>query len=127
MEHAELRNLVAIDGSLTDAVLSMHWADYRNTCKKAKVHLGFHIKQSIPSKLFFTNGKADKRPFVSQILLHGQTGVMYRYYQCHNDFDLWQTEGKYFTCRIRDNTKKTCINPIPSNPTASFFTMPWYC
>lgn len=108
-EHVELGNLVAIDGSLIDAVLSMYWADYRNDCKKAKVHLGFDINQSIPSKLFFTEGKADERPFVSQILLPGQTGVMDRYYQCHKDFDLWQMEGKSFVCRIRENTKKTCI------------------
>ena len=117
-EHAELGNLVAIDGSLIDAVLSMHWADYRNDCKKAKVHLGFDINQSIPSKIFFTDGKADERPFVSQILLPGQTGVMDRYYQCHKDFDSWQTEEKYFACRIRKNTKKTCINPTQSNPAA---------
>ena len=115
-EHAELGNLVAIDGSLIDAVLSMHWADYRNECKKAKVHLGFDINQSIPSKLFFTDGKADERPFVSQILLPGQTGVMDRYYQCHKDFDLWQTEGKYFACRIRENTKKTCIKSNTVKP-----------
>lgn len=108
-EHAELGNLVAIDGSLIDAVLSMHWADYRNDCKKAKVHLGFDMNQSIPSKLFFTDGKADERPFVSQILRPGQTGVMDRYYQCHKDFDLWQTEGKSFVCRIRENSTKTCI------------------
>ena len=117
-EHAELGNLVAIDGSLIDAVLSMYWADYRNDCKKAKVHLGFDINQSIPSKIFFTDGKADERPFVSQILLPSQTGVMDRYYQCHKDFDLWQTEEKYFACRIRKNTKKTCINPTQSNPAA---------
>jgi len=120
-EHAELGNLVAIDGSLIDAVLSMHWADYRNECKKAKVHLGFDINQSIPSKLFFTDGKADERPFVSQILLPGQTGVMDRYYQCHKDFDLWQTEGKYFACRIRENTKKTCIKSNTAKPGSIVF------
>jgi len=108
-EHAELGNLVAIDGSLIDAVLSMHWADYRNDCKKAKVHLGFDMNQSIPSKLFLTEGKADERPFVSQILRPGQTGVMDRYYQCHKDFDLWQTEEKSFVCRIREKSTKTCI------------------
>ncbi|OOP56622.1 MAG: transposase, partial [Candidatus Brocadia carolinensis] len=108
-EHAELGNLVAIDGSLIDAVLSMHWANYRNDCKKAKVHLGFDMNQSIPSKLFFTDGKADERPFVSQILRPGQTGVMDRYYQCHKDSDLWQTEEKSFVCRIRENSTKTCI------------------
>lgn len=120
-DHAELGNLVAIDGSLIDAVLSMHWADYRNNCKKAKVHLGFDINQSIPSKIFFTDGKADERPFVSQILLPGQTGVMDRYYQCHKDFDLWQTEGKSFVCRIRGNTKKTCIKSHAVKPNSIIF------
>ena len=116
-----LGNLVAIDGSLIDAVLSMHWADYRNDCKKAKVHLGFDINQSIPSKIFFTDGKADERPFVSQIILPGQTAIMDRYYQCHKNFDLWQTEGKYFACRIRGNTKKTCIKSHAVKPNSIVF------
>lgn len=120
-EHAELGNLIVIDGTLIDAVLSMHWADYRNNCKKAKVHLGFDINQSIPSKIFFTDGKADERPFVSQILLPGQTGVLDRYYQCHKDFDLWQTEGKYFACRIRENTNKTCIKSNTVKPGSIVF------
>jgi len=120
-DHAELGNLVAIDGSLIDAVLSMYWADYRNDCKKAKVHLGFDINQSIPSKIFFTDGKADERPFVRQILLPGQTGVMDRYYQCHKDFDLWQTEEKSFACRIRGNTKKTCIKSNTVKPGSIVF------
>lgn len=108
-EHPELGDLVAIDGSLIDAVLSMTWADYRKGAKKAKVHLGFNINQSIPGKIFFTNGKGDERPFVSRILFPGQTGVMDRYYQCHKNFDLWQEEGKYFVCRIKARTKKNLI------------------
>ena len=36
-----LGELIAIDGSLIDAVLSMVWADYRKNSKKAKLHLGF--------------------------------------------------------------------------------------
>lgn len=38
--YTHLGNLVAIDGSLIDAVLSMAWADYRKHSKKAKIHLG---------------------------------------------------------------------------------------
>ena len=53
--HADLGELVAVDGSLIDAVLSMTWADYRKGSKKAKVHLGFNINQGIPSKIFLTN------------------------------------------------------------------------
>jgi len=40
-QHAELGDLVGIDGSLIQAVLSMYWADYRDGSKKAKVHVGF--------------------------------------------------------------------------------------
>jgi len=46
-EHDKLGDLVAIDGSLINAVLSMHWADYRKGAKKAIVHLGFDMNRSI--------------------------------------------------------------------------------
>jgi hypothetical protein len=67
--HAELGNLVAIDGSLIDASLSMTWADYRESSNKAKVHLGFDLNRSIPTKLYMTEGKEAERPFVSFILV----------------------------------------------------------
>jgi hypothetical protein len=107
--HPELGDLVGIDGSLIDAVLSMHWADYRKGAKKAKAHLGFDLNRSIPRKIFLSDGKGAERPFVSQILSPGQTGVMDRGYQCHKCFDHWQGEEKLFVCRIKAGTKKTCI------------------
>jgi hypothetical protein len=115
-EYERLGNLVAIDGSLIDAVLSMHWADYRKGSKKAKIHLGFDLNRSIPLKLYLTNGKQGERPFVSRILSPDQTGVLDRGYQCHKRFDAWQEEGKSFVCRIRANTTKTVIQ---SNELAS--------
>ena len=120
-EHAILGDLVSIDGSLIDAVLSMYWADYRNGSKKAKVHLGFDINHSIPSKIFLTDGKGDERPFVSKILSPGQTGIMDRYYQCHKDFDLWQTEGRHYVCRIKRKTHKTIIKAYPVKPESIVF------
>lgn len=110
-----LGELRAIDGSLIDGVLSMVWAEYRDGTQKAKVHVGFDINRGIPSKVFLSKGKADERPYVSQILSAGETGVMDRYYQCHKDFDLWQSEDKYFICRIRANTRRT---ELRSNPVA---------
>jgi hypothetical protein len=114
-QHTELGDLVGIDGSLIQAVLSMYWADYRDGSKKAKVHVGFDINRAIPSKIFLTDGKEGERPFVTMILSPGQTGVMDRGYQCHKSFDQWQYEDKHFVCRIKANTKKTCIrmNPLP--------------
>ena len=117
VQHAELGELIAIDGSLIDGVLSMTWADYRKGSKKAKSHLGFDINRSIPRKVYLTDGKTDERPFVSKILNPGQTGVMDRYYQHHGNFDLYQQEGKHFICRIKARTKKTCLksNELPKN------------
>lgn len=120
-EFSNLGDLVAIDGSLIDAVLSMYWADYRNGSKKAKTHIGFDLNRGIPRKIFLTDGKGDERPFVSRILSPGQTGVMDRYYQCHKNFDLWQEEKKHFVCRIRENTTKTVIGENPVKPGSIVF------
>ncbi len=107
--HAELGDLVLIDGSLIDAVLSMYWADYRKGSKKAKVHIGFDLNHSIPKKIFLSNGKEAERPFVEKILAPGETGVMDRGYQSHKLFDVWQTEEKHFICRIKASTEKIVI------------------
>ena len=119
--HPGLGELVAIDGSLIDATLSMQWADYRKGAKKAKTHIGFDLTRGIPRKLFFTNGKGAERPFVTQILSPGETGVMDRGYQCHDTFDRWQKEGVLFLCRIRAKTKKTIIEVHPVAPGSIVF------
>ena len=108
-KHTEYGDLVAIDGSLINAALSMHWADYRDGSKKAKVHVGFDLNHSIPIKIFLTDGKSAERPYVEQILDPGQTGVIDRGYQSYKDFDRWQNEEKHFVCRIKENAKKTVI------------------
>ncbi len=120
-KYSKLGDLVSIDGSLIDSVLSMGWADYRNNSKKAKLHLGFNVNQGIPQKLFLTNGKADERPFVQQILEPGQTGIMDRGYQHHHNFDNFQEEQKHFVCRIKGNTHKTCIEQYDVEPNSIIF------
>ncbi|VVS91966.1 IS4 family transposase [Desulfoluna spongiiphila] len=108
-EFSKFGELIAIDGSLIDACLSMYWADYRKGSKKAKGHFGFSINQGIPTQIFLTDGKGAERPFVRTILSPGQTGVMDRGYQCHDDFDLLQEEGKRFVCRIKSLTTRTVL------------------
>ena len=120
-EHDELGDLISIDGSLIDACLSMHWADYRKGARKAKVHLGFDLNRSIPRKIFLSDGKGAERPFANMIVSPGQTGVMDRGYQAHDLFDLWQEEKKYFVCRIKASTKKTCIEAKQIDPESNVF------
>ena len=111
--YTELGQLVSIDGSLIDAVLSMSWADYRGGAKKAKTHIGFDINRGIPRKIFLTTGNGSERPFVSKILAPGETGVLDRGYQSHKNFDRLQIENKHFVCRIKANTLKTCLEEYP--------------
>jgi hypothetical protein len=115
-EYDKLGDLIAIDGSLIDACLSMLWADYRKGTKKAKVHLGFDVNHRIPRKVFLSDGKGAERPFAGMILSPGQTGIMDRGYQGHDYFDLWQQEKKYFVCRIKAKTKKACIEAKRIHP-----------
>ena len=120
-EYAHLGNLVSIDGSLIDAVLSMEWADYRNGSKKAKAHIGFDINRGIPRKIYLTDGKEGERPFVDKIIAKGETGVMDRGYQSHDHFDQWQSAEKFFVCRIRENTHKTVIRENAVNTDSIVF------
>jgi hypothetical protein len=108
-QYGELGDLVAIDGTLIDAVLSMAWADYRKNSKKAMLHVGFDLNHAIPAKIFLTDGKGAERPFVNQILSPGQTGIADRGYQDHGLFDSLQEEGKHFIIRIKNKTTKTVI------------------
>lgn len=119
--HPQLGDLVAIDGSLIDAVCSMTWADYSSTTKKAKIHLGFDINRGIPGKLCLTDGKGDERPLVPRLLSPGQTGVMDRNYQCYRNFDLWQEDGLLFVCRIKASTIKTCLETYEVPETGPVF------
>ncbi len=112
-QYSELGDLVAIDGSLIDSVLSMHWAEYRTNSNKAKLHLGFDLNHSIPSKLFLTAGNGAERPFVNKIIEPGQTGVLDRGYQAHHLFDQWQQDQCHFVCRIKEATLRKVLEEYP--------------
>jgi hypothetical protein len=105
----EFGNLVALDGSLIDATLSMCWADYRKWSNKGKIHLGLDLNHGIPSKIFFTDGKGAERPFVDPITPAGHTVVADRGYQEHALFDRLQIGNKHFVIRIKAKTIKTIV------------------
>lgn len=109
VKYEHLGHIVAVDGSLIDATLTMEWADYRRGVKKAKAHVGFNLNQSIPSKIYMADGTSDERPYVTTILKPGETGVLDRYYQCYRNFDDWQAESRHFVCRIRETSLKSCL------------------
>jgi len=120
-QYSDLGDLVAVDGSLIDSVLSMHWAEYRTNSNKAKLHLGFDLNHGVPKKLFLTEGNGAERPFVSKIINPGQTRVLDRGYQAHYLFDQWQEDGCHFVCRIKENTKHTILEELPLEPNSHVF------
>jgi hypothetical protein len=108
-KYGNLGKLVAVDGSLVDATLSMYWAEYRENSNKFKAHVGFNVNQGIPQKLHLTEGKAGERPFVSRIVNPGETAILDRGYQDHADFDQWREDDRHFVCRIKGNTVKQLV------------------
>lgn len=116
-----LGGLIAVDGSLIDATLSMIWADYRDEVKKAKVHLGFNIGQGIPNKMVLTDGKADERLQAERLVAPGQTGVYDRGYQCYKNFDDWQEQERHFVCRIKASSRKTVLREHSIDPDSHVF------
>lgn len=121
-QHSDLGQLVALDGSLINAVFSMIWADYRKGSKKAKVHAGSDINRGIPIKIRLTDGKGAERPFFPQIISRGQTGIGDRGYQEHALFDSLQSDGKSFVIRIKANTTKMLVKEHDVNPDSIVFS-----
>lgn len=113
LPYAELGRLVAIDGSLIEACLSMTWADYRSKARKAKVHMGFDLNRCLPRKMILTQGKGAERPFVTYLLEEGETGVLDRGYQDHLRFDGWIEDGRHFVARVKKNTQWQVLDPLP--------------
>jgi len=120
-EFSELGDLIAVDGSLITATMSMVWADYRKSSNKAKVHLGFDIGRSIPQKVSLTDGKGNERIEAERLVAPGQTGVYDRGYQCYKNFDNWQEQGRHFVCRIKASSRKTVVRSCEVDPNSHVF------
>ena len=123
LAHLELGPLVAIDGRLIDARLSMAWAAYSSTQHKAKAHVGFDLNGRLPRPLALTEGTGAERPFVATFLAPGETGVLDRGYVDYQRFDGWIEAGKHFVARIRNKAQRAILKqlPIPSNTALFFF------
>jgi len=120
-DHAQLGELMAIDGSLIDATLSMVWADYTANKKKAKAHIGFDLNNHTPRKLILTDGVGNERSYLGQILQPGQTAVSDRGLQDHQLFDQLIDEGKHFVMRIKNNTKREILKELPFEEGGAIF------
>jgi len=120
-EYDHFGDLMLPDGSLINAVLSMHRADYRKCPKKAEAHFCSDLNYGIPSEISLTGGNGAERPFAEKFLFPGQTGITDRGWQCHKQSDRLQRESKSFVCRIKRNTTLTVINENTVDPDSYIF------
>ncbi len=123
--HAELGNLVVIDPTLIDCSLSVEFADYREGRRKMQAHISYDPHRSIPRHIVLTDGKANARQQVEALSESGDTVVMDRGFQCHQDFDRWHAQGRYYVCRIRNSTQKTVIHAAPVSPGGDILSDEW--
>ncbi len=121
MSYANLGELVAVDGSLIDACLSMVWADYRSGARKAKMHTGFDLNRHLPKAIKLTDGNGAERPFVATFVEEDQTAVVDRGYQDHALFDQWIDTNRHFVARIKANTLWEIMEEIPFEKGTSIF------
>jgi hypothetical protein len=119
--HLALGELVALDGSLIEASLSMRWAEYSSSQHKAKAHVGFDLNRGLPRQLALTTGNGAERPFVSTFLAPGETGVVDRGYVDYQLFDTWIDQGKHFVARIRKNAQREILEALPLPPNTNLF------
>ena len=119
--HLALGELVALDGSLIAASLSMRWAEYSSTQHKAKAHVGFDLNRGLPRQLALTEGNGAERPFVSTFLVPGETGVVDRGYLDYHLFDTWIDQGKHFVARLRKNAQREILEALPLPPNTHLF------
>jgi len=120
-EYDRFGDLMLPDGSLADAVLSMHRADCRKGSEKAEAHFCSDLNYGVPAGISLTDGNGAERPFVEKYLSPGQTGVTDRGCQCHKQSDRLQRQGKSFVCRIKQNTTLTVINENHADPDSYVF------
>jgi len=101
-----LGNLVSLDGSL---LFAMDRSDPGCSSKKSRLHLGFDINRSIPTKVFLTGDRQVEHVFLEKTIGAGETAVMGRNYLGKKGFDQWQIHGKLFVCRIPERTARLLV------------------
>lgn len=97
-------DLVAVDGSLFDALPRMTWALYQTGNKKVKLHLKFSVFKETAVDALISDGKLCERKALRKMLKKGECLVADRYYGLeYGFFDELRNNGTHFFFRIRSD------------------------
>jgi len=102
-ELAVFGTLYCIDGSLFPTLSSMLWAEYKQKCRAARLHLCFELNRMIPVNIIVGSGNPSERDALRQMLTAGVTFIADRGYQCFQLFDEILQAQANFVFRVKSN------------------------
>jgi hypothetical protein len=96
--------LVAVDGSLIDALPRMAWALWLDDeHHAAKVHLEFNVLKGVPVRAEVTDGNTPERDVLRGRLTAGKLYVLDRHFMDYSLLGSILEAGSSFVCRLREN------------------------
>jgi hypothetical protein len=102
-ELATLGTLYCIDGSVFPTLSSVMWAEYKQKCRAAKLHLCFELNRMIPVNIVVGTGNSNERDALRQMLVDEVTYIADRGYMCFQLFqDILQAQA-HFVFRVKSN------------------------
>src|SRR5262245_14170489 len=113
-EWAQLKDLVAVDGSLLPALPRMAWALWQDDHHKAaKMHIHFEVLRGIPRRVSVTDGNASEKVQLRATLEAGRLYVLDRGYAEYQLFQDILDKKSSFVGRIRDNAVWQVVHERP--------------
>ena len=112
--HAIKEKLVAVDGTVLQALSRMPWAlwiDENN--RAAKAHVQFDIRKGIPVHSILTHANAAETRILRENLKEGNLYILDRGYSSLALFDQIIQAKSSFVCRLRDRVQHECSESRP--------------
>jgi hypothetical protein len=102
---AALAGLVAVDGSLLQAVPRMAWALWQDAQHRAvKLHVAFGVFEQVPLQVSVTHGNGPERDELRRFVKPGGFYVADRGYANNSMFREFDSIGVRFLVRVQENT-----------------------
>ena len=113
--------LIAVDGTLINALSKMTWALWKTEQNAIKAHTQFDLQKYVPVKITITDGNGDEREVLADNLESGRIYVKDRGYASLALFQQILDNHSSFVCRIKDNSVYECLedNELSSDAKAA--------
>jgi hypothetical protein len=113
-KEAALAGLIAVDGSLLNALPRMAWALWQDDeHRAAKMHVAFAVFPGVPVKATLTAGNGAERDELRKLVGPGDFAVVDRGYADYSLFRDLDQQGTRFLCRLQENAVYEVERELP--------------